>query len=447
MRINFFGACREVTGSNILVEGAGVKILLECGMFQGFKMAEERNYAPFPYKADEIDFVVICHAHLDHVGRLPKLYRENFRGRVYSTAPTKELTRLVLDDTQKLMEEESRRDNHAPLYTKDDINGFMELFETLDYKENVEIAPGVKLELVNSGHILGSAICLLEVEGKKIAYTSDLGNKPTLLLKPPEFVDNADIVICESTYGGRVHEDMTKRQEKLAAAVSGAAQNKGVLMIPTFAIERTQELLHDIDSFCDVSGCEKFNFYLDSPLAIKVTEVFKKYKEYLNNEVNLEYADGNFLGLERVRICATTQESKEIADSPNPKIIIAGSGMMNGGRILHHAMDYLPDSRNALLFVGYQANGTLGRRLFNGDRKVKIFGKEIDVRAQVKSIGSYSAHADMPQLVDWVCRIKGSSHVFLIHGESEQALILEREIRKKSQADVVIPQLGEGYNF
>jgi len=447
MRINFYGACREVTGSNILVDGADKKILLECGMFQGFRLAEERNYAPFPYKAEEIDFVVICHAHLDHVGRLPKLYRENFRGRVYSTAPTKELTRLVLDDTQKLMEEESRRDNHPPLYSKDDINGFMELFETLDYEEDVEIAPNVKLQFKNAGHILGSAICLLEVEGKRIVYTSDLGNKTTLLLRPPEFVESGDIVICESTYGGRVHEDITRRKEKLAQAVSGAAQNRGVLMIPTFAIERTQELLHDIDSFCDVTGCEKFNFYLDSPLAIKVTDVFKKYQEYLNAEVNLEYSDGNFLGLERVHVTATTQQSKEIANAANPKIIIAGSGMMNGGRILHHAAEYLPDERNALLFVGYQANGTLGRRLFNGEKKVKIFGKEIQVRAQVKSIGSYSAHADMPQLVEWMGKINGVKHIFLVHGESEQSMALGREIGKSTNAVVSIPQLGEGYNF
>lgn len=445
MRINFYGACREVTGSNILIEGAGVKILLECGLYQGFRLAEERNYAPFPYRAQDIDSVIICHAHLDHVGRLPKLYKEGFRGKVYSTAPTKELTRLVLDDTEKLMREESRRDNHPPLYEREDIEGFMELFEALDYHEQVEIFPNIKLTLFNSGHILGSCVCSLEVEGKTIAYTSDLGNNPSLLLNPPENINHADIVICESTYGGRVHEDLNRRREKLAAAVSGAAQNRGVLMIPSFAIERTQELLHDIDNFCDVSGCEKFNIYLDAPLAVKVTELFKKYNEYLNHQVNSEYADGNFLGLERVHITPTVEDSKAIADAANPKIIIAGSGMMNGGRILHHALDYLGDSRNALLFVGYQANGTLGRRLFNGDKKVKIFGKNVEVRAQVKSIGSYSAHADMPQLVDWVSKVNGAKKVFLVHGESEQAMILAREISNKLKIEVEMPQQGEGY--
>lgn len=447
MRLSFHGACREVTGSNILVEGAGKKILLECGMFQGFKTAEERNYAPFAYSPAAIDAVIICHAHLDHVGRLPKLYKEGFRGKVYSTAPTKELTGLVLDDTQKLMAEESRRDNHPPLYAKEDVLAFMEISEALDYGEKVEIFPNIKLTLLNSGHILGSAVCELVVEDKIIAYTSDLGNNPSLLLNPPENIKKADIVICESTYGGRVHEDVNRRKEKLAEVISATAQNSGVLLIPSFAIERTQELLHDIDDFCTISGCGQFNFYLDSPLATKVTEVFRKYKEYLSPEVNERYKDGDFLGLERVHITPTSQESKEIEHASSPKIIIAGSGMMNGGRILHHAMDFLGDSRNALLFIGYQANGTLGRRLFEGDTKVKIFGKEIEVRAKIKSIGSYSAHADMPQLVDWVSKVSDAKKIFLVHGETEQSMVLAREINKKSSAEVVIPQLGEGYTF
>lgn len=447
MRIYFHGACREVTGSNILVEGAGKKILIECGIFQGVKMAEERNYAPFPYEPSSIDAVIICHAHLDHVGRLPKLYKEGFRGRVYSTAPTKELTRLVLDDTQKLMSEEAKRDLHPPLYHEEDVDGFMELFETLDYHEKLEIYPEVALTFLNAGHILGSSVLALEVENKIVAYTSDLGNNPSLLLNPPDYITRADYIISESTYGGRVHEDVGKRREKLANAIAWTAQNKGVLLIPTFAIERTQELLHDIDDFCTVSGCEKFNIYLDAPLAIKVTGIFKKYKEYLNGTVNSEYSDGDFFGLGKVNNTLTVLESKAIGSAPNPKIIIAGSGMMNGGRILHHALEYLGDERNALLFVGYQANGTLGRRLFNGETRVKIFGKNVDIRAHIKSIGSYSAHADMPQLVNWISKVEGSKKVFLVHGESEQSLLLSREITSKIRVEVVIPQQGEQYGL
>lgn len=447
MRLNFYGACREVTGSNILVEGDGKKILLECGMFQGFKLAEERNYALFPYKADGIDFIIICHAHLDHVGRLPKLFKEGFRGRVYSTAPTKELTKLVFDDTEKLMREEAERDNHSPLYTQEHINGFMELFETLDYHQRVEISPNIYLMFVDAGHILGSAICLLEVEGKKIAYTSDLGNNPSLLLKPPENVTSADFVICESTYGGRVHEDINKRREKLASVINLTILKNGVLMIPSFAIERTQELLHDFDDFCSSHGCEKPTFYLDSPLAFHVTQVFDKYGEYLNHDLLKHHLDGDYFGLDRVIITPTVEMSKAINDSPNPKVIIAGSGMMNGGRILHHASRYLDDQKNTLLFVGYQAQGTLGRRLFEGERTVKIFGRTIEVHAQIKAIGSYSAHADMPQLVSWISKVIGVKKVFLVHGESEQALVLAKKLESTVAADIVMPQLGEGYEL
>ncbi len=445
MRLSFYGACREVTGSNILVEAAGKKILLECGMFQGFRLAEERNYAPFPFDASTLDFAILCHAHLDHVGRFPKLYKDGFRGKIFSTGPTKELARLVLDDTEKLMREESRRDKHQPLYTADDVTGVMNLFETIEYEQALEIAPNIKLLFKNAGHILGSAICVLSTEGKKLAYTSDLGNTPSLLLNPPQFVDEADYVICESTYGGRVHEDLNMRKEKLAAVINSTIVNNAVLLIPSFAIERTQEVLHDIEDFCSVQGCAKPTFYLDSPLALKVTEVFRKYPTYLNNEVKEGHKDGNFFGYGLVHITPTSEESKAIEKQANPKIIIAGSGMMNGGRILHHAIRYLEDSNCTLLFIGYQANGTLGRRLFEGEGEVKIFGKKVTVRASIKSIGSYSAHADMPQLVNWVSRVGSLKQVFLVHGESEQAELLAKEIETKLKIKVNIPQAGEDY--
>ena len=443
MKISFFGACREVTGSNILVSTLGKKILLECGMFQGFKLAEERNYAPFAYNPSEIDFVIVCHAHLDHVGRLPKLYKEGFRGKIFSTNPTKELASLVLEDTEKLMSEESERNNHEPLYTKEHVAGVMELFESIPYYETFEIAPNIRLTLKNAGHILGSSICVIEAD-KTLVYTSDLGNNPSLLLPAPDFVANADIAICESTYGGRTHEDITKRRDKLSLIIGDTIKQNAVLLIPSFAIERTQEILHDIDAFCSSEGCEKPTFYLDSPLALKVTEVFKKYKEYFKEEIR---DDVDFLGLSRFIATPTVEQSKAIFDSPNPKVIIAGSGMMNGGRILHHAQKYLTDENNSILFVGYQANGTLGRRLFDGEKSVKIFGKNVEVRAQVKSIGSYSAHADMPQILNWISKVENLKKVFLVHGESEQALALSKSIETNLKVSVSMPQLGEEDDF
>lgn len=444
MKISFFGACGEVTGSNFLLETEGKKILFDCGLFQGVNSAEERNYAEFPFEAKTIDFVVICHAHLDHVGRLPKLAREGFRGKIFSTAPTKELAGLVMEDNEKLMREEAARNNHEPLYSKDDIAMVMELFETITYRQTIEISPNIKLTLKNAGHILGSAVAQIEAEGKKLVYSSDLGNTPSLLLDPPETFENADYIVCESTYGGRIHEDIGRRQEKLAKIISETVAQNGVLLIPSFAIERTQELLHDIESFCTTGGCEKPTFYLDSPLAQKVTSVFGKYPEFLRENIKDEK---DLFGLDRLRITSTVEESKSINDAATPKVIIAGSGMMNGGRILYHALRYLTDENNALLFVGYQAHGTLGRKLFEGETEVKIFGEKITVRAQTKSIGSYSAHADMPQLLDWISSISGCRQVFVCHGEVEQATILASEIKEQLKINAEIPTIGKVYTL
>src|SRR3990167_7521545 len=274
MRLSFFGACREVTGSNILLETSGQKIIIECGFFQGGGNSEERNFAPFMFNPASCNAVIVGHAHLDHTGRLPKLVQDGFSSQIFATAPTKELTELVLEDAQKLMEDEA----------------------------------------------------------EKLVYTSDLGNTPSLLLDEPENVTDCDYIICESTYGGRIHEDTSKRQQALAEIINGTVTQNGILLIPSFAIERTQELLHDIDHFCTINNCQKPTFFLDSPLAEKVTAVFKKYPKFLSNKLRHEHTDYDFFGLDRVKFTTTVAESKEIESAPNPKIIIAGSGMMNGGR-------------------------------------------------------------------------------------------------------------------
>lgn len=447
MRISFFGACREVTGSNILVETCGKKILLDCGFFQGYRLAEERNYSSFPYDPKSIDAVVICHAHLDHTGRLPKLVKDGFRGRIYSTAPTCDLTRMVLEDSEKLMSEEAAEDKHEALYDQKDIDGAMELFESISYEETVEVYDGIKLTLKNSGHILGSAIAILAAQDKKLVYTSDLGNSTSELLSNPQTVDEADVVICETTYGGRIHEDISRRHEMLNQIISSTISQNGVLMIPTFAIERTQELLHDIEHFCTVSDCAIPTFYLDSPLAIKVTSVFEKYPQYLNPKIVKSHHGRDYFGIERVKMTTTVEESKEINDAPCPKIIIAGSGMLNGGRILYHLKRYIDDPKNTLLIVGYQAVGTLGRRFLEGEKQIKIFGEEFDVKARVVAIGSYSAHADSEQLLDWLGKISRVEQIFLVHGESDQALSFGRMAREKLNTEVFIPQQGEEYEI
>lgn len=446
MHISFYGAAREVTGSNILVECTGKRILLDCGFFQGVKLAEERNFAPFSYDPKSIDFIVVGHAHLDHTGRLPKLVRDGFRGRIYATAPTSELARLVMEDSVKLMQEDARRLDHPVLYGEREIEEVMDLFETIDYDKTLEISPGIKLTLKNAGHILGSAITVLSADRKTLVYTSDLGNVPSELLPPPEIIESADFVICESTYGGRVHEDISKRGEELNEIISTTILQNGVLMIPSFAIERTQELLHDIEHFCTVGNCAVPRFYLDSPLAEKVTRVFGKYPEFLNPNVRGEFLSGAIFALDHVTITSTVDQSKAIDDAPAPKIIIAGSGMMNGGRILFHLQKYIEDPKNGILIVGYQAYGTLGRRLFDGEREIKIYGKKYNVGAHVYAIGSYSSHADKPQLVSWLSKIGGVSKVFLVHGESEESIALSKSL-KGQEFEVFIPQQGERYDL
>lgn len=444
MRITFLGAAREVTGSSFLLETGGKKILLDCGFFQGSRFAEERNYAPFSFDPKSVDFLVICHAHLDHVGRIPKLVAEGFGGKIFSTAPTKEITQLVLEDCFKLMKEEARRENHSPMYRENDIEASMSLFETIGYGEELEIASGIKLVFKNAGHILGSAIAVLTCEGKRLVYTSDLGNAPSALLSAPETVEAADFVICETTYGGRVHEDVARRGEKLTEIINGTIANNGVLLIPTFAIERAQELLHDIDHFCTVGNCSIPTFYLDSPLAERVTQVFEKYPEFLSKKVNLEHVEDIF-GLSRVKITTTVEESREIESAPNPKIVMAGSGMMNGGRILYHLQNYLENPTNTVLIVGYQARGTLGRRLFDGVSEVRIFGKKYTVGANIRAIGSYSAHADAPQLLSWFTTVGGLKKVFLVHGENSESVSFAKLVAERLKVECKIPQQGEEY--
>lgn len=447
MRLSFYGACHEVTGSNILLESANHKVLLDCGLFQGPKLHEEKNYEPFGYRASSIDAVVLCHAHLDHVGRVSKLVKEGFQGKIYSTGPTKELVRLVLEDNEKLMREESKRENFIPLYSVKEVRGAMEQFITIAYEERTEIVPGFDLTFHNAGHILGSCVAQLEIEGKTIAYTSDLGNSPSLLLDSPTPITHADYLICESTYGGRVHEDIQSRMDKISAVIDWTIKKEGVLLIPSFAIERTQELLHDLDHFCSINGCVKPTFYLDSPLAQKVTKVYSKYPEFLSEQIRNEHLDNDFFGLGRVHITSTVDESKQINDAAPPKVIIAGAGMMNGGRILHHAKRYLPEAKNTLLIVGYQAVGSLGRIILSGAKEVRILGERVEVNASVKAIGSYSAHADQPQLLTYVENISGLKKVFLVHGEEDQSRGLGEAIFEKLNLEWTIPDIGKVYDL
>ena len=337
MQLTFCGANREVTGSCYHIRTPHSQVVLDCGMFQGGKFAEDKNFHPFPFDPKEIDALVLTHAHFDHNGRIPKLYKEGFRGSIYCTTPTAELSMLNLRDAAHLMADEAERHQHDPLYTDQEVEALEKLWRPVSYHREQEVAPGVRVYLTDAGHILGSASVRLEAEGKAIAFSGDLGNTPVPLLHSTECLNGAEVVVIESTYGNRIHEPHTERYSILTDAIRQTVQSKGTLLIPAFALERTQELLYELHHLIITGQVPRIPIYLDSPLAIAATEVFQEHYDYFNAEARKAIEQGQelfrFPGL---HFTQTSTESKAILDAHGPKIIIAGSGMMNGGRILHH---------------------------------------------------------------------------------------------------------------
>lgn len=452
MRLHFYGGAKSVTGANYMVECAGTKILIDCGLWQGSRFVEKQNYDSFPYDPKEIKAILLTHAHTDHVGRVPKLYRDGFRGDIYGSHPTLDLALLNLDDSLHILEDEARRHREEPIFSKEDIIGCWKNTHGKPYHEEIEITPNIKFRLNDAGHILGSSIIELFLfeNGKtvKIVFSGDLGNPPTPLLKPTEFIKDADYVLVESAYGDRIHEDKALRKNKLKAVIESVIKNGGVLMIPSFALERTQELLFELNNLVESGSIPRVRMFIDSPLAIKATAVYQKYSDYFNSDAVYLIKSGddlfNFPGLE---FSLTTESSKAINDIAPPKIIIAGSGMSEGGRIVHHEKRYLPDPKSTLLVIGYQTSGTLGRRLLDGADEVKIMGDEVIVRAQIKAIGGYSAHADQPMLLDWVRHFSGVKKVFVMQGESGPASALAQKIKDNINFVAEVPEPGEVYEL
>ncbi|MBI2098828.1 MBL fold metallo-hydrolase [Candidatus Uhrbacteria bacterium] len=446
MKLAFYGGVSgSVTGANYFSETQKVtKILVDCGMFQGSRFAEEQNHLPFAYKPEEIQAVFITHAHIDHIGRLPKLYKDGFRGKVYSTKPTRDLAELNLMDSAHLIGEEAEETGAPPLFNAADVANVMGLFEGIDYGNVLNPAPDIKVRFRDAGHILGSAIIELWGDGKKVVFSGDLGNPPTPLLKPTEFIDEADYVLVEAAYGNRVHEDFKERKSLLEDQIEYVGKKNGVLMIPIFALERTQELLFELNELIENKRVPPMPVFIDSPLAINATEVYKKYPGYFNKEAMYLIESGdqifNWPGLKMTK---TVEESKAINDVSPPKVIVAGSGMSNGGRIRHHERRYLQDPNSLLLIIGYQVAGSLGRRLLDGAKEIKMFGETVPVRAKIAAIGGYSAHADQPKLFDWVSHIKNLKQVFTVQGEEAAAKALASLIQDNLAVRAEAPILGE----
>ncbi len=445
MRISFFGATREVTGSCYLVETARTRLLVDCGMFQGSRVNDARNFDPLPFDPSTVDAVVVSHAHLDHVGRIPRLVTHGFRGTVYATGPTVKLAQLVLEDAYQIMLEDHRREFRPLLYQEEDINFALKQFKGIEYSKSVKL-DGVSFRFRDAGHIFGSAfIEIEEAGGARATFSGDLGNTRVPILRETAQLAETDVLVMESTYGNRIHEDESTREVKLREAIQRTILQNGVLIIPAFAIERTQQVLYELNHLVENKLIPHVDVFLDSPLAIKATEVIKQFPQYYDKEALRLTATGDdlfdFAGL---TVCHTRDQSKEINASPRPKVIIAGSGMMNGGRILHHLVRYLSDPRSTVLIIGYQAEGTLGRQLYRGDKRVDVLGERVDVRARITSIGAYSAHADQEKLVRWV---REAAHppgrVFCTHGEEGASAALATRLSADAGVRADVPRLGE----
>ncbi|MEK7131353.1 MAG: MBL fold metallo-hydrolase [Patescibacteria group bacterium] len=432
MQLIFYGAAGEVTGSCNMFTTGGKKFLVDCGMFQGSQFNEDKNRDPLLFNPAELSGVIVTHAHLDHVGRLPLLVKNGYEGHFFATPPTVELTELILEDALQIMLYNQRHFGKPVLYDSIDIAKVMQKFKAVDYYAKFFLAPDVSFTFYDAGHIFGSAYVEVEAEGKKVVFSGDIGNINAPIIRDTDTLPGGvDVLVCESTYGDRLHESVLERQEILENLISSAISKGGVLMIPSFSLERTQELIYDLNDLVDRKHkLPRAPIFLDSPLAIKATKIYLKYPKYYDAEATRLFKKGDELfDFPGLMMTATKEESKKINEMPGAKIIIAGAGMMNGGRIVHHAMRYLSDARNTLLIVGYQSQNTLGRKILNGDSPVEIMGEKIPVRCHVKAIGALSAHGDQDKLLDWVGG--GSSvpkQILLTHGEPAASAALAKRL-------------------
>lgn len=467
MKVKFIGATGGiVTGSSYLLEIGHTTVLVDCGMYQGEEHVERLNFEPFPFDPAKIDFVLLTHAHLDHVGLLPKLVKHGFAGKIICTDATKSLAEIIMMDAAKLQEEDAYyKDNrggrpeeggysHAePLYTRDDIAAVMAAFETYPLGEQVKISPDVSFRMREAGHILGAVTFEVwymnsQARERKLVMSGDLGQTGARIIKDPDFIREADYVIVESTYGGRNHRDKNSTLLELLAILQQASKEKSRVIIPTFAVERTQELLYEMNLFVERKLLKGLKFYVDSPLAIKATEIFRAYKKYYDEDAMALVHSGDdpfaFRGLEYTE---NVHDSRRIAGERGA-VIMAGSGMCTGGRVLHHLINTLPHRDAHIVFVGFQVPGTLGRRLVDGARTVRIHGIEVQVNAQIHTLNGFSAHADQHDLLYWL-RSFGHSpkEVFVTHGDQTNRTVFAQLIRDELQLNAVIPEPGQEYEL
>lgn len=459
MKVTVFGAAGAVTGSCHLVEAAGKRILLDCGMIQGSREEEAKNTLPFDFDVKSIDAVVLSHAHIDHCGRLPVLVQCGFKGPIYTHNATADLLPVMLEDAASLAEMDAERRNryhkdghsrHKPLFTRKDVGEVVRLLEGVSYRASRQIFPGVSLTLQEAGHILGSASVRVQAEEngstRTLVFSGDVGPQGTPILSDPDPFPNADLVLMESTYGGRLHRDRMATVQEMGEIFDTAWKAGGNVLIPAFAVGRSQELLYWFARHWDDWGLSKWRIFLDSPMANKVVEVYDRHQELFDDEAKAMFHGRRHpFHLPNLKYTSDVEESKAINNHASGAIIIAGSGMCNGGRIRHHLLRHLGNPKSHVLFVGYQSVGTLGRLLVDGIPEVKLFGELVKIKAKRHTVGGLSAHTDQAGLLEWYSALEGHPRVGLVHGEDDARSALAVAMKTRFDVDAVLPKYGDSF--
>jgi metallo-beta-lactamase family protein len=466
MKIQFHGAVRTVTGSQHLLTVGGRKILFDCGLYQGSRKKTYERNKHLPFDAAEVDALILSHAHIDHSGNIPNLVKSGFQGDIICTYATRDLCAIMLRDSAKIqhydiayLNKKRKRQELPPLepfYTMEDAVESLKHFIGIGYDRPFTIFPGMSVTFHDAGHILGSAMVVLDIEGesgpKRFVFSGDLGRPDRPILRDPTFLDEADVLLVESTYGNRLHAPVAATKDKLEAVVNETCKRGGKLIVPSFAVGRTQELVYGLHQLVESRDIPKdLPIYVDSPLAIDATGIYRLHPEAYDEEVFQFMADdrhGDPFGFDMMRYTRTTLESKELNHLREPAVIISASGMAEAGRILHHLKNNVEDPRNTILIVGWQAPSTLGRRLVEKQPKLRILGEEYKLRAQVVTINGFSAHADRNELLEWTGHFsKKAAHTFIVHGEEDSSFALADGLRHQGYKDVTVPELGQSFEI
>ena len=458
IKLQFLGAVQNVTGSRHLLEANGTQVLVDCGLYQE-RQFRERNWDPFPIAPKSIDAVLLTHAHLDHCGLLPKLVKEGFRGKILCTAATAEIAKIILLDSAKIQEEdaEHKRKRHerqgrkgpypeVPLYTIEDAEACLPLFSHVEYRESVNLSDGVEATFYDAGHVLGSSIIRVKVrqnsQERIILFSGDIGRPDRPIVCDPTVFDYADYVLIESTYGDRVHEEITDVEKTMGEVINETIKAGGNIIVPSFALERSQEMLYYINELRLKNKIPEFKVFLDSPMASRITKVFQNHPELYDKEMTeLIKRHKSPFDLPGLQMAGTANESKAINEIRETIMVIAGSGMCTGGRVKHHLVNNISQSNNTIMFVGYQAVGTLGRSIVDGIKKVRILGIKRSIKAKIVRIQGFSAHADRNELLDWLKELDAPPRgVFVIHGEAKSAKSFGSFVKEQTGWQVSVPE-------